>query len=129
MAIRRDIVDWRLKNACPACTYVLQDEKKLRFSLLYTMDGNDSLKWASKQPTGDNDADPSPTSGPILPGQLLGCDRYLSRDEVDVFDHVQGSADLVDPEVRFNRLSLCILMVTAERRGQPLCDTLVKYEG
>ena len=40
---------WRLKNVCPACTYTLQGEPELKFSLLYTMDGNDSLKHAVQQ--------------------------------------------------------------------------------
>ncbi|KAF8344672.1 hypothetical protein F5887DRAFT_1062040 [Amanita rubescens] len=36
--------DWRVKNACPACTYKLKDELPMRFSMLIAMDGNDSLK-------------------------------------------------------------------------------------
>lgn len=35
---------WRRKNACSACTYKLDGEEKLEFSMLTTMDGNDSLK-------------------------------------------------------------------------------------
>ncbi|KAG2050477.1 hypothetical protein BDR06DRAFT_891746 [Suillus hirtellus] len=35
---------WCLKHACPACTYMLKGEIPLKFSLLYTMDGNDLLK-------------------------------------------------------------------------------------
>ncbi|KAI0684138.1 hypothetical protein BC835DRAFT_1293887 [Cytidiella melzeri] len=36
--------DWRPKNACRACCYVLDDEPPLTFSRLYAMDGNNSLK-------------------------------------------------------------------------------------
>ncbi|KAI0686688.1 hypothetical protein BC835DRAFT_1417541 [Cytidiella melzeri] len=36
--------DWRPKNACRACCYVLNDEPPLTFSRLYAMDGNNSLK-------------------------------------------------------------------------------------
>lgn len=43
-ALGRDSEDWRLRHVCPPCTYVLEDEPKLKFSMLYTMDGNDSLK-------------------------------------------------------------------------------------
>jgi len=39
-----DTPDWRLQNACPACTYKLKDKEKLKFLMLYTIDGNDSLK-------------------------------------------------------------------------------------
>lgn len=35
---------WRRKNACPACSYRLEGEEDLLFSMLVTMDGNDSLK-------------------------------------------------------------------------------------
>ena len=33
-----------LNTYVPACTYILEDEDKLKFSMLYTIDGNDSLK-------------------------------------------------------------------------------------
>ncbi|KAJ7603084.1 hypothetical protein B0H17DRAFT_1154820 [Mycena rosella] len=35
---------WRLKNACPACTYELEGEEELIVSMLITMDGNESLR-------------------------------------------------------------------------------------
>lgn len=56
---------WRRKNACPACTYRLKDEKKLIFSMLTTMDGNDSLKRILRRAVADLDADPeeAPTLG------------------------------------------------------------------
>ncbi|KAJ7456352.1 hypothetical protein B0H11DRAFT_1739295 [Mycena galericulata] len=40
----RDAADWRLKNCCPSCTYKLEGEQKLIFSMLVAMDGNNSLK-------------------------------------------------------------------------------------
>ncbi|KAJ7922061.1 hypothetical protein B0H13DRAFT_1866128 [Mycena leptocephala] len=40
----RDRPDWQLKNCCPACTYKLEGEEKLIFSMLLAMEGNDSLK-------------------------------------------------------------------------------------
>ncbi|KAF8808965.1 hypothetical protein BYT27DRAFT_7222762 [Phlegmacium glaucopus] len=43
-ALKRNDPDWRLKHACPPCTYILEGEPKLIFSMLYTVDGNDSLK-------------------------------------------------------------------------------------
>ncbi|KAJ7855154.1 hypothetical protein B0H14DRAFT_2353371 [Mycena olivaceomarginata] len=35
---------WRLKHACPACTYKLEGEDAMIFEMLVTMDGNDLLK-------------------------------------------------------------------------------------
>ncbi|KAG6862274.1 hypothetical protein C0991_011533, partial [Blastosporella zonata] len=43
-ALKRDTPQWRLRHACPACTYKLEDEDPLAFNMLFTMDGNDSLK-------------------------------------------------------------------------------------
>lgn len=43
-ALERTQEDWRAKNICPPCTYALEGEKKLRFSILCSMDGNNSLK-------------------------------------------------------------------------------------
>ncbi|KAG2151480.1 hypothetical protein DEU56DRAFT_869083 [Suillus clintonianus] len=42
--IHRTSPDWRLRNACPCCTYELKNEPAMTFRLLYAMDGNDSLK-------------------------------------------------------------------------------------
>lgn len=42
-ALGRDS-SWRLRHACPACTYKLEGEDALIFDMLTTMDGNDSLK-------------------------------------------------------------------------------------
>jgi hypothetical protein len=44
VSLERDAADYRIKHLCPSCTYILEDEKKLKFSMLYTVDGNDSLK-------------------------------------------------------------------------------------
>jgi hypothetical protein len=44
IALLQDNPDWRIRNACPACTYKLEEETKLIFDMLYTFDGNDSLK-------------------------------------------------------------------------------------
>ena len=44
VALTQNTADYRLRHACPACTYCLEDEPKLIFSMLYTVDGNNSLK-------------------------------------------------------------------------------------
>jgi len=77
---------WHLKNACPTCTYILQGEPELRFSLLYMMDGNDSLKRAVRQ-VEDADkvdgADEVTTQcEELLPGRVLTCDQFLTWEEM-----------------------------------------------
>ncbi|KAF6759070.1 hypothetical protein DFP72DRAFT_806955, partial [Ephemerocybe angulata] len=47
--LKRDAADWRLENACPACTYRLEGEPELVFKMLVTMDGNDSLKRVARR--------------------------------------------------------------------------------
>ncbi|KAG8703420.1 hypothetical protein FRC09_004173 [Ceratobasidium sp. 395] len=42
--LKRDGPDWRLKNACPACTYKLDNEPELKYSMMICGDGNMSLK-------------------------------------------------------------------------------------
>jgi hypothetical protein len=39
-----DCTDYCIKNSCPSCTYTLEGEAKLKFSMLYTTDGNNSMK-------------------------------------------------------------------------------------
>ena len=86
-AIHRDGPDWHMKHVCPACTYILKDEETLKFNLLYTMDGNDSLKRVVRREV-EEDAEastPAPISelptGLKVPGEAL----YLSRSYVDTF--------------------------------------------
>ncbi|KAG6839470.1 hypothetical protein C0991_002282 [Blastosporella zonata] len=46
---------WRLKHACPACTYKLEGKEQLVFDMLVTMDGNDSLKCILRRKPGTID--------------------------------------------------------------------------
>ncbi|KAJ7742756.1 hypothetical protein B0H14DRAFT_2407117 [Mycena olivaceomarginata] len=55
---------WRLKHACPVCTYKLEGEDALIFDMLTCFDGNDSLKralWLDKVAMAD-----SKTGEPVL---------------------------------------------------------------
>lgn len=36
---------WRLHHACPACIYKLEEENKMTFKMLVTINRNDSLKY------------------------------------------------------------------------------------
>lgn len=42
--LKQNTEEWRMRNACAPCLYVLENEPKLPHSLLATMDGNQSLK-------------------------------------------------------------------------------------
>ncbi|KAF7377629.1 hypothetical protein MSAN_00185700 [Mycena sanguinolenta] len=85
-ALGRDAPDWRLKNCCPSCTYKLEGEQKLIFSMLVAMDGNDSLKRVlRKDSTFDDDG--NPTRGKSQrqdPREAdAGGSYFLKCDEVD----------------------------------------------
>ncbi|KAG2040098.1 hypothetical protein BDR03DRAFT_932884 [Suillus americanus] len=96
-SLQWDSPDWRLKHACPTCTYVLMDEPKLTFSLLYAMDGNDSLKRVLRR-TLDMD-DSLGTSCELPMGQQLRSDRYLSRTFVDLFARDSSTAGNKDMNI------------------------------
>lgn len=51
--------NWRLENACPPCACKLVGEPALKFSILATMDGNESLKRRDPR-HGATDDDPNP---------------------------------------------------------------------
>ncbi|KAJ7472491.1 hypothetical protein FB451DRAFT_1339449 [Mycena latifolia] len=68
---------WRLKHACPACMYKLEGEDALIFSILTTMDGNDSLKR-------DEADDPMlAKSRERVDNRDAGDGYYISREKVD----------------------------------------------
>ncbi|KAF8128818.1 hypothetical protein K438DRAFT_2000099 [Mycena galopus ATCC 62051] len=71
--LSRDTLNWRLKNACPACMYKLEGEKKLALPFLTTMDGNNSLKrfWRQSKERDDD--------------RVVPRDYYLPRTEVDAW--------------------------------------------
>lgn len=86
-ALNRDAPDWRLRNACPSCTYKLQGEDKLIFNMLVTMDGNDSLKRILRREAAPDTVDEEiPQAGASRErpdNRDVSGDYYLSRDRVD----------------------------------------------
>ena len=88
-ALARESHTWRLRNACPACTYRLLDEEDLIFKMLITMDGNDSLKRILRRETVETSMDEE--AGPPKVGlsterpdsRKVGGSYYLTREEVD----------------------------------------------
>ncbi|KAG1781182.1 hypothetical protein EV702DRAFT_1177492 [Suillus placidus] len=75
-ALKHDTPNWRLLNACPACTYKLVDESPLQFAWFATIDGNNSVKrWASS----------SPNSLPRDDSRRPRSDYWIGHDAVDKF--------------------------------------------
>ncbi|KAG1893006.1 uncharacterized protein F5891DRAFT_1131416 [Suillus fuscotomentosus] len=100
--------NWCLMHVCPACTYTLKDEDTLKFHLLYTMDGNDSLKQVLKKVVrddseyldDDNDI-PLPRSAELPSTQSVGGDQYLTRDYVNSFTG-DSSVDMLSVDDKEN---------------------------
>ena len=91
VALKRDSQYYRLRHACPACTYKLQGEAKLIFEMLVTMDGNDSLKRILRRdpPAAPAEGEPEP-EGPQVgesrerpDSRKVGGDYLISREIVD----------------------------------------------
>ena len=91
VALERDSQYYRLRHACPACTYKLQGEAKLIFEMLVTMDGNDSLKRILRRdpPAAPAEGEPEP-EGPQVgesrerpDSRKVGGDYLISREIVD----------------------------------------------
>jgi len=95
-SLGRDGIDYRIKHLCPPCTYILEGEQKLKFSVLYTTDGNDSMKRIPcREPVPEPTAEEAPatTEGIVQPilGALsevkdcrtAGRGIYLTREQVD----------------------------------------------
>ncbi|KAF8217890.1 hypothetical protein K438DRAFT_1901005 [Mycena galopus ATCC 62051] len=84
-ALGWDALNWRLKHTCPGCMYKLEGEDALIFSILTTMDGNDSLKRVLRHSKTDG-LEEEPTLGPSKERDDPrdgGEDYFLSRDRVD----------------------------------------------
>ncbi|KAJ3712392.1 hypothetical protein C8R42DRAFT_647550 [Lentinula raphanica] len=111
-ALGRDSENWRLMNTCPCCMYRTEGEPKLRFSLLGTMDGNNSLKRLYRKDTvGEDSAEQSKERSDMRVG---GGDYYLTREEVDEWSKAAiqemvesgGEAEEANPcEERWKNLS------------------------
>ncbi|KAG6808240.1 hypothetical protein H0H92_004756 [Tricholoma furcatifolium] len=85
--LNRNTPQWRLCNACSACTYKLENEDNLIFKMLFTMDGTDSLKRlrsaAIIMPSEEGDEPQMGESRAREDLRTIQGDRYLTRAEVD----------------------------------------------
>lgn len=104
VALGRNSPDWRLRHACPACTYKLKTEPHLLYSLLFTMDGNDSLKRILRRVLGEDDEVPGASSERI-DSRTIDDDFYLTREYVDQWAN-EAFEDLMATQhtVYFNQL-------------------------
>ena len=67
---------WETKNTCPPCLYKVESEPPLKFSLLTTMDGNNSLKLV----------DTAFRAGTVRTDTRSSASRrWISPEEVDIF--------------------------------------------
>ncbi|QRW04480.1 hypothetical protein RhiLY_03479 [Ceratobasidium sp. AG-Ba] len=73
IALGRNNKDDEIKNKCPACSYKLENEPPLKYSMQVTCDGNDSLKRCAKAGASDR--------------QRFHLNWYITPDEVDAFQH------------------------------------------
>ncbi|KAJ7833444.1 hypothetical protein B0H14DRAFT_2364292 [Mycena olivaceomarginata] len=77
---------------CPACMYKLEGEDELIFSMLFNMDGNDSLKRALKRLKTDG-SEEEPTAGPSIErddSRDGGEDYFLRWERVDRWVRSRG---------------------------------------
>lgn len=91
VSLERDAADYRIKHLCPPCTYILKGEEKLKFSMLYTIDGNDSLKRILRREeppepapvTTEGGVQPLGASSEVKDSRTAGRGIYLTREQVD----------------------------------------------
>jgi hypothetical protein len=82
-ALGRQSSDWHIRHSCPACTYKLQGEKQLLFSMLWAMDGNDSLKRILCRMANPDTGEQDGPSRERADSRVVSGDLYLSQDQVN----------------------------------------------
>ncbi|KIK33852.1 hypothetical protein CY34DRAFT_26971 [Suillus luteus UH-Slu-Lm8-n1] len=96
-ALNRNSSDWNLRNTCPCCTYELEGEPPMIFRLLYTMDGNNSLKRVCHRLMGA-DGDYTGPSIELPTTQQVGNDRYLACNYVNMWANAAEDEGVGDNE-------------------------------
>ncbi|KAJ7600188.1 hypothetical protein C8J56DRAFT_767981 [Mycena floridula] len=97
-ALNRDAPNWRLANACPCCLYELEGEPELKYSMFFTMDGNDSLKRMHRHDRiVDELGKRMGDTKERMDSREGGDDYFLPRKEVDCWDiHLDPDQPLED---------------------------------
>ncbi|KAF7975808.1 hypothetical protein HWV62_8495 [Athelia sp. TMB] len=97
-ALNRDDPNWNLQHVCPPCMYRLAGEDELVFSMLWVMDGNDSLKRFERRAAVEEEG---PSLGLLVERidtrKVPAGSMYITREEVDVWATKPGSKNR-DPE-------------------------------
>ena len=89
-----DTPNARLIQQCPPCFFKLEGEQDLDFSVMVSMDGNNSLKRIGASIRGNQELSDSRT---------IDSDRWITADEVDRFkDEVAEVGYYVFPEISTN---------------------------
>jgi Kyakuja-Dileera-Zisupton transposase len=87
IALKRDSPDWKLRNVCPSCSYVLEGEPKLKFSMLYAVDGGNSLKRIQRREAAPDAANTGGStvgkSSESIDTRVVEPGMYMTNVEVD----------------------------------------------
>jgi hypothetical protein len=78
--LNQESSNWRIKNTYPACTYVLEDEPNLVFTMFGCMDGNNSIKRITRKSEDNNNIE---WSDP----QVITNDYYITCDDINRFEY------------------------------------------
>ncbi|KAJ7728633.1 hypothetical protein B0H16DRAFT_1330810 [Mycena metata] len=123
----RDSLNWRRKNCCAGCMYKLEGEEELEFSMLVTMDGNDSLKRVLRREPKDFDE-----NGNLVPGtsnervdprvSKVGNEYFVPREKVDLWSKDKVDQWRKDWEARKKKRS----SAGCEERWKNLADDSAK---
>jgi len=116
VVLQRDNPGWRLRHACPACTYKLTGEAELVFSILVTMDGNDSLKRIQRRKPapldpGEGDAAVIGEPNERKDERTIGAGYYITREEVDCWSRELVLEWIKEHENDDDIVSLILLVV------------------
>ncbi|KAG2362677.1 hypothetical protein BDR07DRAFT_1451032 [Suillus spraguei] len=120
-SLRRDSPDWRLKHACPACTYILTNEEQLRFKILYAMDGNDSDRYLSRNFVDQFARDTVCATGDNRPAENSCEGRWKNMDDTKT-KKAWGIYDETGVFIAVCRHGFCLLITDMVQSGE-----LAKY--
>ncbi|KZP19677.1 hypothetical protein FIBSPDRAFT_743368 [Athelia psychrophila] len=82
-ALNREDPNWNIRHVCPACMNKVQGEPEMRFSMLWAMDGNDSLKRFERRAAPDEDGSLLGQSVESFDSRAVPGNMYISREDVD----------------------------------------------
>ncbi|KAF8478345.1 hypothetical protein JB92DRAFT_2768666, partial [Gautieria morchelliformis] len=127
-ALGRDGPDWRLRNACPACTYKLQDEPPLKISMQITMDGNNTQKRVDRvrRDVDEGGSVVSSINHEQHDDHRVPGDYYITAEEVNVFAKEVKAKPSRDEPVRGNSKYPFNEPTPCSERWRNLSDEMVK---